>query len=61
MALDKAIERGKEKRKPYHGSKAFDATCRPGGSCPWCIGSRTAKNRERDRRAKQAIVEWEGR
>ena len=26
MSLDKAIEHGKEKRKPYRGSKAFIST-----------------------------------
>ena len=41
MALDKAIASGKEHRHEYHGSQAFDRTCRPHGSCPWCIGRRT--------------------
>ena len=36
MALDKAIKHGKEKRKEYHGSKAFDPTCRNHGGCPVC-------------------------
>ena len=36
MSLDKAIEFGKEKRKQYRKSKAFDRTCRNHGSCPWC-------------------------
>jgi hypothetical protein len=36
MSLDKAIEHGKEFRKPYRKSKAFDRSCRCGGSCPWC-------------------------
>lgn len=43
MSLDKAIEHGKEKRKPYHGSKAFDYTCRNHGGCPWCVGNRKHK------------------
>ena len=38
--LDKAIEYGKEKRKPYYRSKRFDRSCRPGGSCPYCQGNR---------------------
>lgn len=41
MSLDKAIEHGKEHRKPYRGSKAVDKTCRNHGGCPWC-----KKNRE---------------
>ena len=36
MSLDKAIEHGKERRKPYHGSKKFDTSCRNHGDCPWC-------------------------
>ena len=40
MSLNKAIEHGKEKRKPYRGSKAFDHTCRNHGSCDWCRENR---------------------
>lgn len=47
MALDKAIEHGKEKRKPYHGSKAFDCTCRNHGSCKWCEENRKHKFRDK--------------
>ena len=36
MSLDKAIEHGKEKRKPYRGSKAIDRSCRNHGGCTWC-------------------------
>ena len=36
MSLDKAIEHGKEHRKPYTGAKAIDCTCRNHGSCDWC-------------------------
>lgn len=35
MSLDKAIEHGKEHRKPYRGSKAIDCICRNHGSCPY--------------------------
>lgn len=38
--LDKAIEHNKEHRKPYHGSKAFDKTCRNHGGCPYCENNR---------------------
>ena len=41
MSLEKAIKHNKEKRKPYHGSKAFDCTCRNHGSCSWCVENRT--------------------
>ena len=40
MSLDKAIEHGKEKRKPYRRAKAVDATCRNHGSCRWCKENR---------------------
>lgn len=47
MSLDKAIQHGKERRKPYRRSKAFDRTCRNHGSCPWCRGNRLhAKQRD---------------
>lgn len=52
MALDKAIEHGKEKRKGYHKSAAFDRTCRPGGTCPYCARGRQHKNRKRLAAAK---------
>lgn len=47
MSLDKAIASGKEKRKPRRKSAAFDASCRPHGGCPFCLGNR------RHQRAKQ--------
>lgn len=40
MSLDKAIEHGKEKRKPYHKAKSVDKTCRNHGSCPRCKSNR---------------------
>ena len=47
MALDKAIEHGKERRKPYRGSKAIDYTCRNHGTCEWCKENRKHKFRDR--------------
>jgi hypothetical protein len=40
MSLDKAIEHGKEKRKPYRRSARFDYSCRHGGSCEYCRNNR---------------------
>lgn len=40
MSLDKAIEHGKERRKPWRGSKNIDKTCRNHGGCDWCKGNR---------------------
>ena len=36
MSLAKAIEHGKEHRKPYLRSESFDKSCRHDGACPWC-------------------------
>ena len=44
MALDKAIEYGKEHRKPYKGAKAVDCSCRNHGTCEWCMNNRTYRN-----------------
>lgn len=44
MSLDKAIQSGKEHRKPYKGGKAVDKTCRNHGSCPACRKNRLYKN-----------------
>ena len=43
MSMDKAIEHGKEHRKPYTKSQAIDRTCRNHGSCTWCEGNRRHK------------------
>jgi threonine dehydrogenase-like Zn-dependent dehydrogenase len=48
MALDKAIEHGKEKRRPYRGAKAVCASCRNHGNCPYCERGRKHAD---DRRA----------
>ena len=44
MALDKAIQSGKEHRKMYTGAKAIDITCRNHGGCSYCLGNRLHKN-----------------
>ena len=43
MSLDKAIQHGKEHRKPYYKSGRFDKSCRPHGGCPWCRRNRLHK------------------
>ena len=48
MSLNKAIKYGKEWRKPYRKSKAFDNTCRNHGSCSWCRNNRLHKHRKRE-------------
>ena len=49
MSLDKAIEHGKEKRKPYIGAKAIDKDCRNHGSCLWCKRAREYKIKKREK------------
>jgi hypothetical protein len=46
MSLDKAIAHGKDKRKPYRKSKAFDPSCRNHGGCPRCEGNRLYQQRK---------------
>ena len=55
--LDKAIKYGKEKRKPYSGSKAIDRTCRNHGSCPWCRENRLYKNKKREQKMLDKLKE----
>lgn len=54
MALDKAIQSGKEWRKPYRKSKRFDRSCRNHGECPWCRDNRLHANRKRELTAKES-------
>ena len=53
MALNKAIEHGKEHRKPYKGAKAVCKSCRNHGGCPWCEGNRINKDKNKDKLAKK--------
>ena len=64
MSLDKAIEHGKEKRKPYYGSKAKDKTCRnhggngkkhDAGQCVWCKENRMIQSMKEDLRIKEEL------
>lgn len=52
MSLDKAIQHGKEKRKPYRGSKAISGGCRHGGGRKYCENNRQYKNKKRLEGAK---------
>lgn len=59
MSLDKAIEHGKEKRKPYYGAQAIDCTCRPHGSCEWCRSNRLYQQLKMEEASRQALEEME--
>ena len=58
MSLDKAIQHKKERRKPYHGAQAVDATCRNHGSCQWCEGNRTYKFRKKEIQLESELEEY---
>lgn len=55
MSLDKSIQSGKEHRKPYRGAKAVARSCRNHGTCEWCRGTRSYKNKKR--KAKSDYLE----
>lgn len=59
MALDKAIQHGKEYRKPYTGGKAIDRTCRNHGSCDWCKGNRLHAFNVQEEIADAKLAEYE--
>lgn len=58
MALNKAIEHGKEHRQPYRGSKAFDKTCRNHGGCSWCEGNRKYKYLKKEQKMLDRLKEF---
>ena len=58
MSLDKAIYYGKEHRKPYTKSKAFDTSCRNHGSCSYCEDARTYKKTKTELESLQDIREY---
>ena len=60
MSLDKAIAHGKERRKPYRGAEAVDASCRHHGGDPWSEGERTYKARKEAQRARSKELEYFG-
>ena len=64
MAMHKAIKSGKEHRVEYGTKgqpycKAVDKTCRNHGSCPWCLGNRKNKEKNKDKLAKKEIQDFQ--
>ena len=55
MSLDKAIQHGKEHRKPYYRSGRFDRTCRPNGSCGYCRNNRAHKHKKKECACKAQV------
>lgn len=46
MGLEKAIESGKDHRKPYTGAKAIARSCRNHGDCEWCKNNRMYRTKK---------------
>lgn len=59
MALNKAIEHGKEKRKPFKGAKMVCCSCRNHGTCEWCRQNRMYKTIRDLARTRQEMKESE--
>ena len=64
MALDKAIKKGTEHRRPYYGAKAIDRTCcnhggkgkrHCSGQCGWCKENRLFQDTREKERIRQAL------
>jgi len=59
MSLDKAIQHGKEHRKPYYRSERFDRSCRPHGSCGYCEDRRMYKHKWRMNAADENFKDFQ--
>lgn len=59
MSLDKAVQHGKEYRKPYTGGKAIDRTCRNHGSCDYCRENRLHASKVQQEIADAKLKEYE--
>lgn len=57
MSLDKAIEHGKEHRKPYRGSKVFDVYCRNHKGCQACLNNRFIQMHRMNEKLKYDLKE----
>lgn len=55
MGLEKAIEHGKEHRKPYKGSKRFVRSCRNHQGCTWCEGNRKHNSNVKEQAANEQL------
>jgi hypothetical protein len=58
MSLEKAIEHGKEHRKPYYDSRRFDFHCRNNCKCSYCRVNRTHSSRAREYHATKESLDW---
>lgn len=58
MSLDKAIKSGKERRKPYYGSKSIDRSCRNHGGCDWCLSNITIRSQKNQIKLDQELDDF---
>lgn len=58
MSFDKQYKNRKDQRKGYYkkSSRHF-ASCRPGGSCPYCKSNREHSNKVREQKADESRKE----
>lgn len=59
MSLDKGIKHNKEHRKPYHGAKACDKTCRNHGSDDWAKDNRLYRANKLLEKSEQDLEEMD--
>lgn len=57
MSLRKAIQHGKEHRKPWRGSKNFDKSCRNHGGCDFCKDNRLYSSNKAMEAVKEQLKE----
>ncbi len=57
MGLEKAIEHGKEHRKPYRGLAAYDTWCRNHGPCIYCVNNRLYQRKKEIEKANDKMKE----
>lgn len=57
MSLDKSISSGHEHRKPYHGAKAIDPSCRNHGTDDWATENRLYASKKREFAMRQKAID----
>jgi hypothetical protein len=58
MGLEKAIQYGKEHRKPYRGSAVWDSHCRNNNQCSYCRDNRLHSNQVREYSSREESFSW---
>ena len=53
ITRSRSINMSRTQRKPYTKAKAFDASCRCHGGCPYCLRNRMHKYKKAELGAKQ--------